>query len=368
MNNKYVVKSGDTLSGIASKYGLSWQDIYNANKGVIGGDPNLIRAGQTLTIGGSSSSSSGAKASTPTLSSAAQGYQQVTNELKKYEQETQTGLSKYQTDREKIYQDNLAKGNEIVDKSVEQQIATYEREKEKLQEGVDTQSRANYVQYQQTINPYGAQSEGIQEMGLARSGFSETTKARAYSSYQKSISEMYNKAQDITADFNLKMNEAIAQGDIQKAQILIQENDRRLADVQFEYEMQTKLSQIRLQIAESERNFRYQIEKDQRLYGLEQEKLALQRQIAEWDKIYKDKQLAVSRGAIGSSGTSTSSSGNATIDGWSSASLPPPIAQAVPPTSSYGTLVDTIKRAGRIFDVYKTKTANGSSMKVVERK
>ena len=48
----YIVKRGDTLSGIGSKYGVSWQKIYDANKSVIGGNPNRIYAGQTLTIPG----------------------------------------------------------------------------------------------------------------------------------------------------------------------------------------------------------------------------------------------------------------------------------------------------------------------------
>lgn len=51
----YTVQRGDTLSGIASKYGLTWQKIYEANKGVIGGNPSLIYAGQRLTIPGYSS-------------------------------------------------------------------------------------------------------------------------------------------------------------------------------------------------------------------------------------------------------------------------------------------------------------------------
>ena len=46
----YTVVSGDTLSGIAAKYGMSWQTLYAANKGVVGSNPNLIRPGEVLTI------------------------------------------------------------------------------------------------------------------------------------------------------------------------------------------------------------------------------------------------------------------------------------------------------------------------------
>lgn len=46
----YVVKKGDTLSGIASKYGTTWQKLYEKNKAVIGSNPNKIYAGQVLSI------------------------------------------------------------------------------------------------------------------------------------------------------------------------------------------------------------------------------------------------------------------------------------------------------------------------------
>lgn len=46
----YTVKTGDTLSSIASKYNTTWQTIYEKNKKVIGNNPNLIYAGQKLTI------------------------------------------------------------------------------------------------------------------------------------------------------------------------------------------------------------------------------------------------------------------------------------------------------------------------------
>lgn len=49
----YTVVSGDTLSGIAKRfYGNAnrYPEIYNANRAVIGGNPNLIKPGQRLVI------------------------------------------------------------------------------------------------------------------------------------------------------------------------------------------------------------------------------------------------------------------------------------------------------------------------------
>ncbi len=48
----YVVRSGDTLSGIAQKQSVKggWQALYQLNKQVVGGDPNLILPGQQLAL------------------------------------------------------------------------------------------------------------------------------------------------------------------------------------------------------------------------------------------------------------------------------------------------------------------------------
>lgn len=49
----YTVKSGDCLWNIAKKFlgsGAKYTEIYNLNKGVIGGNPNLIYPGQVLTL------------------------------------------------------------------------------------------------------------------------------------------------------------------------------------------------------------------------------------------------------------------------------------------------------------------------------
>jgi nucleoid-associated protein YgaU len=49
---RYVVKTGDTLSGIAQRLriGGGWPTLYQLNKAVIGPDPNKLRVGQVLRL------------------------------------------------------------------------------------------------------------------------------------------------------------------------------------------------------------------------------------------------------------------------------------------------------------------------------
>jgi len=47
--SSYTGQSGDSLSKIGSKYGVSWQKIFDANRDKLD-DPDKIQAGQELTI------------------------------------------------------------------------------------------------------------------------------------------------------------------------------------------------------------------------------------------------------------------------------------------------------------------------------
>jgi len=46
---EYTVQPGDSLSKIASHWGVNWKEIWDANRGEVK-DPNLIHPGQTLRI------------------------------------------------------------------------------------------------------------------------------------------------------------------------------------------------------------------------------------------------------------------------------------------------------------------------------
>jgi nucleoid-associated protein YgaU len=47
--NTYTVEHGDSLSKIGEKYGVTWQQIFEANKDTIS-DPDLIHPGQVINI------------------------------------------------------------------------------------------------------------------------------------------------------------------------------------------------------------------------------------------------------------------------------------------------------------------------------
>ena len=55
-----TVRPGDTLSSIARDHGTTWRAVYDANRSVIGSNPNLLRVGQVLEVGGGSSGSAAA--------------------------------------------------------------------------------------------------------------------------------------------------------------------------------------------------------------------------------------------------------------------------------------------------------------------
>lgn len=47
--NTYTVVSGDNLSKIAAKYGITWKEIFDANRDILS-NPDLIHPGQELKI------------------------------------------------------------------------------------------------------------------------------------------------------------------------------------------------------------------------------------------------------------------------------------------------------------------------------
>lgn len=86
----YTIKGGDNLSKIASQYGLSWQQLWEANKGNLrSGNPNLIFPGETIQIPGSAgSSSSGSSGQTTQKTSTAPATKSAEELIREQEERT----------------------------------------------------------------------------------------------------------------------------------------------------------------------------------------------------------------------------------------------------------------------------------------
>src|SRR5215475_4557251 len=72
---RYVVRSGDTLSGIAARFGVrGWPALYAANRRAIGPDPNIIHSGTVLVLPGRKAPVRYTVAAGDTLSGIAAGF------------------------------------------------------------------------------------------------------------------------------------------------------------------------------------------------------------------------------------------------------------------------------------------------------
>jgi len=65
-----VVRRGDSLSGIAARYRIEWPGLYEANRAVIGENPNLLSAGERLRIPSAASAARLAASYRPSVVSA----------------------------------------------------------------------------------------------------------------------------------------------------------------------------------------------------------------------------------------------------------------------------------------------------------
>lgn len=60
-NGSYTVRSGDSLSAIAAKFGIDWHTLYANNRSVVS-NPNVINVGQQLSVSGSAAPKTAAAA------------------------------------------------------------------------------------------------------------------------------------------------------------------------------------------------------------------------------------------------------------------------------------------------------------------
>ena len=167
-----------------------------------------------------------------------------------------------------LLNEQAEKQREITNQQTEMNVDELKRQKDKIDKEVNKTTSGLYTNYQKNVNNYGLQAEQQARMGLANSGYAETSRINLYNAYQKNVTDTINNANQLKADFDFKIAEARKTGDLTMAQnelALLQQNMQLLTQ---EYEMKNNRRQFLYQqerdkVADNQWQQNYDLSKDQ---------------------------------------------------------------------------------------------------------
>lgn len=285
----YKIKKGDTLSGIAKKYGTSVGALMSANKSIK--NANLIYAGRTLNIPGSSSSSSSSSGSSSNNSgggSSNQTTQQLADAYAKSQttgtsNETQNLLDQYEKIA-KARQDALAGQQELA-------VSQINSQKDDVLETYNNNARQAYIN--KMLGQKNVQQQ-LSQSGLNTTGVVNSAYSNLENSYGNNLATLQTSRDKSINDINKQVNDTNTQYEIQKNQLLADIDNSRLELQKYGNELAYSRYQDALNNYMNFTNFDYQKEIDQRDYNyqVERDKVA----DSQWLKTYNlSKKKAASR-------------------------------------------------------------------------
>lgn len=287
------------------------------------------------------------------------------------------------------------KQQELQQQQTDFAIEKIEQEKEQTKQDYIKEQSGAYVDWQKQSNQYGANAEQMAAMGMAKTGYSESSQVSMYNAYQNRVAtarETYSRA---VLNFNNSIQEAKLQNNSILAEIaakaLEQQLELSLQGFQYKNELLQQQANRKLQIDEvyhqryqdvlAQINYENALAEEIRQYN---ETLALQKQAQADEKAYKDAQLALQReqfnwqksqAAQSSSGTikkssSGSSKGKATTSsGTTKISAAANIKASTPSFSSYSDAAAYLRSQGATTsdgglmtkDEWRRRKASGSN-------
>lgn len=136
--------------------------------------------------------------------------------------------------------------NEALDKQLEVYNKRIEEQKKQAQANYETESRKAENDYIAYNNPYGYQAETMASKGQLGSGISQTAQLGSYNAYQNRLSTANKTMQDAFTQYDLDMNEAIVNNDVQKAQNALAKLEMILGYTQNFYDTKNTINQSQL--------------------------------------------------------------------------------------------------------------------------
>lgn len=295
----YTIQKGDTLSGIAQRQGTTVNELLKLNPNIT--NPHLIHTGNKLNL-----------ASQPQTAQTPQPVNQPTY-ANQYEQQL-AQIQQNHLNQDLWFEEQRKIQEADINKNLEYQSGLIEQQKARADQDLVKEGTAAQVDYLKSLNPYGVDREQQVQMGLGNTGYSESTRTQHYNTMQTRISAASNTLAQIKADFDNKFNEARLGADRDKAQIILEEYNQKIASMWQKLELETGIRDRIEQQKRWEEEFAYQQKSDAEQRTLEQARLAEQRrqhneQMALSQRQF-EQELASSRNGVGFTGNDPVNSSN----------------------------------------------------------
>ena len=128
----------------------------------------------------------------------------------------------------------------IIDKQTAVEVNRMNAQKDDYDKEADKIAKGLYSNYQKASGAYGAEAEMRAERGLNNSGYAESSQVNLYNDYQRNLTEVIVKTNELKAKVDQSINEAYANADVQKAQAELElyKQQSQLALQQYEHKHQ----------------------------------------------------------------------------------------------------------------------------------
>lgn len=299
----YTIKSGDTLSGIASKYGTDVSTLMSLNPYIK--NANLIYAGKTLNLPGQqqATQNTATQSTTQTTVNPAKTTQQLAEEYAKEQttntpNDTQALLAQYEKIAENQKQ-ALQKQNELTQNQISAQ-------KDDVLQTYNDNARQAYIN--SMLGKKSVEQE-LSQAGLNTSGLLGSAYSNVENAYGNNLATLQTSRDKSINDINKQLNDAQMQYAIQESNLLADIENAKLELQKYGNELAYKKYQDALSNYMNFANYDYNKAKDDRDYNyqVERDKVKDSQWQAEYDLANKKSSASSSSSRSGSSSSSNNS-------------------------------------------------------------
>lgn len=237
-------------------------------------------------------------------------YEQLKSEEKIAQQkavDVTSGLAKQSetmaTEQNQFLDDYQRGQQELLGRSVERETQALERTKAEQEKGFQKEAGAAFTDYTKFTNQYGVEAEKQAMEGVTGTGFSETSKVRAYGEYQRRYATARDTMEKNKMAADIAIGDAKLKGDIQAAQIAFETYQQKVANTlrSFEYTSSLALQQLNINREISQQFYgrsqdllaQTNLEKQQQ-YQREQDKLSQTNWQKEFDALQRERNRSFS--------------------------------------------------------------------------